>query len=216
MFDLEKAIADWRKQMLAAGINAPVPLDELESHLREEIDRQRCPGMGEEQVFDCAAKTVGPAAALKNEFQKVERSWPLTLVNLAGIAFLVIAGFFSLMIAPKLFHHAAGIVPRFLALALVAVTVLSWRYGYKILPSIPDARRRALAGLAGCAAATAWMLIFFIYVVPEIIVRMVGQDALLGWYFLSFLGAFAVVAILAGVGHGLEKVANRDKCRIRA
>ena len=38
MFDLEQAIAEWRKQMLAAGIKAPVPLDELESHLREEVE----------------------------------------------------------------------------------------------------------------------------------------------------------------------------------
>jgi len=215
MFDLEKAIADLRKQMLAAGINTPVPLDELESHLREEIERQRRSGMGAEQIFDCAAKAVGPAAVLKNEFQKVERSRAMTLVNLTGIAFLVIAGFFSLMIAPKLFHHAAGVAPRLLALALVVVTVLSWRYGYKILPSITDARWRALAGAAGCAAAMAWMRIFFVYLVPEIIVRIVGQDALLGWYFLSFLGAFAVVAILAGVGQGLEKAANRPDISVQ-
>ncbi len=31
MFDLENAIADWRRQMLAAGIQTPVPLEELES-----------------------------------------------------------------------------------------------------------------------------------------------------------------------------------------
>ena len=40
MFDLEKSIADWRTQMLAAGIKSPVPLEELESHLREEITQQ--------------------------------------------------------------------------------------------------------------------------------------------------------------------------------
>ena len=40
MFDLEKAIADWRRLMLALGIKSPVPLEELESHLREEIQRQ--------------------------------------------------------------------------------------------------------------------------------------------------------------------------------
>ena len=32
MFDLEQAIADWRRQMLAAGIKTPVPLEELKSH----------------------------------------------------------------------------------------------------------------------------------------------------------------------------------------
>jgi len=37
MFSLEKSISEWRRQMLAAGIKTPVPLEELEIHLREEI-----------------------------------------------------------------------------------------------------------------------------------------------------------------------------------
>jgi len=37
MFDLEQAIIAWRQQMLAAGIKSPVPLEELENHLRDEI-----------------------------------------------------------------------------------------------------------------------------------------------------------------------------------
>ena len=37
MFNLEQAIAEWRQQMLATGIQTPVPLEELEIHLREEI-----------------------------------------------------------------------------------------------------------------------------------------------------------------------------------
>ena len=40
MFDLEQSIRNWRKQMLAAGIKSPVPLDELEIHLRDEIERR--------------------------------------------------------------------------------------------------------------------------------------------------------------------------------
>ena len=36
MPDLEQSIGEWRKQMIAAGIQSPVPLDELESHLRDE------------------------------------------------------------------------------------------------------------------------------------------------------------------------------------
>ncbi len=38
MFNLEQAIADWRRQMLAVGIKTPVPLEELEIHLRDEIE----------------------------------------------------------------------------------------------------------------------------------------------------------------------------------
>ena len=37
MHHLEDKIADWRKRRAVAGINAPAVLDELESHLREDI-----------------------------------------------------------------------------------------------------------------------------------------------------------------------------------
>ena len=40
MFNLNQAIAEWRKQMAASGINLPEALDELESHLREDVDQQ--------------------------------------------------------------------------------------------------------------------------------------------------------------------------------
>jgi hypothetical protein len=76
MFDLEPAIGEWRKQMLAAGIKTTVPLDELELHLREEIERQIKSGLTEQRAFDFAARQMGEASLLKNEFQKGRaRTW---------------------------------------------------------------------------------------------------------------------------------------------
>ena len=40
MFNLEQAILEWRRRMLASDIKSPAPMDELEIHLREEIERQ--------------------------------------------------------------------------------------------------------------------------------------------------------------------------------
>jgi hypothetical protein len=71
MFNLEQAIADWRQQMLAAGIQTPVPLEELESHLREEIDRQVESGQGEPEAFAMASGQIGRTDTLKTEFAKV-------------------------------------------------------------------------------------------------------------------------------------------------
>jgi len=71
MFNLEQSIADWRRQMLAAGIKAPVPLEELETHLREEIERQLKLGTHAEPAFETAVRMVGPASALKSEFKKI-------------------------------------------------------------------------------------------------------------------------------------------------
>jgi hypothetical protein len=52
--------------MLAAGIKSPVPLEELESHLRGEIDEQIHAGLNVEQAF----RQVGDARTLKVEFKK--------------------------------------------------------------------------------------------------------------------------------------------------
>ena len=70
MPDLEKQIAEWRRQMLAAGIKTPVPLEELESHLREDVERQIQLGMSAQEAFDAAVERVGQASALKSEFEK--------------------------------------------------------------------------------------------------------------------------------------------------
>lgn len=70
MFDLEQSIADWRKQMIAAGIKAPVPLEELESHLREEFERQIQSGASEQEAFQRTVLQIGRPKELKTEFLK--------------------------------------------------------------------------------------------------------------------------------------------------
>ena len=71
MFNLEQAIADWRQKMLTAGIDTPVPLEELELHLREEVERLVKTGLNATQAFDEATKSMGEAHSLKTEFKKV-------------------------------------------------------------------------------------------------------------------------------------------------
>jgi len=72
MFDLEKSIAEWRQQMLAAGIKTPVPLGELENHLREEIERGMKLNLNEVQAFKAAVQSIGQGGALRKEFNKVK------------------------------------------------------------------------------------------------------------------------------------------------
>jgi len=73
MADLEKSFAEWRWQMLAAGIKAPVPLEELEIHLREDVEQHlRFSGDGE-QAFAAAVRRMGRPSELKSEFNKSSR-----------------------------------------------------------------------------------------------------------------------------------------------
>lgn len=74
MFNLEQSIAEWRKQMLAAGIKSPVPLEELESHLREEIEAQVHSGKNEQQAFEATVLHMGQGQELRIEFSK-EWEW---------------------------------------------------------------------------------------------------------------------------------------------
>ena len=70
MFDLEQSITEWRKQMLAAGIKTPVPLEELESHLRDDVEQQIQSGLNAQQAFENSAQRIGHANKLKSEFKK--------------------------------------------------------------------------------------------------------------------------------------------------
>jgi hypothetical protein len=73
MFDLDKAVADWRQQMVAAGLKRGEAVDELESHLREDIAEQIQAGLTTQCAFEVAVERIGCAQALKSEFAKVGR-----------------------------------------------------------------------------------------------------------------------------------------------
>jgi hypothetical protein len=70
MFDIEKSFAEWRTQMLAAGIKTPVPLVELEIHLREDVEREMLAGTDAERAFERATRRFGLAREISNEFDK--------------------------------------------------------------------------------------------------------------------------------------------------
>src|SRR5262249_23177665 len=86
---LEQSIADWRRQMQSVGVKNPDILDELESHLREDLARRVQLGESEEQAFEAAVQAVGQANLLQNEFAKVGRkrwAWPRKLKGvMAGV-----------------------------------------------------------------------------------------------------------------------------------
>ena len=91
MFDLEQSIADWRRQMLAAGIQTPVPLEELEIHLREEIERQTKSGLDGQKAFEIATQQMGQANALKKEFKKTimkTLNWKIVVLTFTAFAFI--------------------------------------------------------------------------------------------------------------------------------
>ena len=116
MFELEKQISDWRQQMLAAGIKTPVPLEELEIHLREEIERQVQSGANEQQAFETAPASIGQTKLLKMEFEKIDaENWNRPLAWSAWALFVI--SFFL----PALGDNAPG-----WKCAGISATAISW------------------------------------------------------------------------------------------
>jgi hypothetical protein len=211
MFNLEPSIADWRRQMLAAGIKTPVPLEELESHLREEIERQMRSGLDVQKAFEAATRQIGQARALRSEFGKNDVSIGARFVELTGIAWGMIAGLFSLWILLLLFTiHEVNWVGRMQGLVAIASTVLSWRYGYRVLPVIRHRQVRTLMGFACCIVSILWMGTFVKLILPSLVVLPTKADTSPARLMVSFLWAWTVAATLASTAHGLKKVASRQ------
>lgn len=89
-FDLETAISGWKQQLAASGLRRREIVDELESHLREDIADQTRLGTGQRQAFESATARVGNATVLNDEFKKIQlssqfsRAWDAMLA-FAGI-----------------------------------------------------------------------------------------------------------------------------------
>lgn len=125
MFDLEQKISEWREQMLAAGIKSPVPLDELEIHLREEIERQMKAGANEQKAFEISVQQIGAPQPLKSEFKKNERSFMKTLKICGGIFGLFIAA--ALMVPGFVQLHATlAVTNGRLACWLAGLALFGW------------------------------------------------------------------------------------------
>src|ERR1700678_3816833 len=77
MFDLEQSLGIWRRQMITAVTTAPIPLEELESHLREEIERQIKSGLSEPEAFKIGIQKIGQGPILQDEFKKVRKDGQL-------------------------------------------------------------------------------------------------------------------------------------------
>jgi cation transport ATPase len=211
MPDLEERIAEWRRKMLAAGIKTPVPLDELESHLRDDVEQQARLGLGPQQAFETAVQRIGHANRLKVEFKKVGGMNTLRPGKLLGLACGVIAGSFSLMILRTLVTAPEpSFVARMLGLAAVVTTILGWRYSHKFLPVIRSQRTRTAIGIACCLLASAWMALLIQFILPHLVAVPAGEEISVGRVLNVFLWAMTLVAVLSGVAYGLEKVARKQ------
>lgn len=132
-------------------------LEELEAHLREEIERQMNSGLSTENAFQMAVHQMGKAVMLNNEFKKnggaaawLERL--MTGVCAVFVAFIVLMGSLAVAVA------YSGLVDRVLAATAMlggVIIACRWKHLVRLLPLIADRRKRWTAGLTCIACGFA-------------------------------------------------------------
>jgi len=207
MFDLEQSIADWRKQMLAAGIKTPVPLEELEVHLREEVQELTASGMGPQVALAAAIKKIGLPIPLQAEFTKVDKKSRLTEQYVIKV--LVYTIWFCLVLPTYLYTfyeydmnwawRAAGIAN----IIFGTVTILYCKQINTWFPVIPNRLRRQTIGISAAVCGAAGMVIFMNFILPHFSLTM-------GQIVVAVLWGLTVMSIGGGIQAGLEEAAKRS------
>jgi len=154
MFELEARIKAWRSELVRAGLNQPERLNELESHLREEIETLVSSGLKEADAFNPAVSRLGSSAQIQTEFQKIKgRSWlPLTIVLGLVVSMLSIVLFVALReIAAGnlslLFAHVVSLTAGCCAgliTGVLGICYFCWRLFGNLTPTRLQPTRRAL------------------------------------------------------------------------
>ncbi len=171
MFDLEQAIKDWRRQMLAAGIQTPVPLEELENHLRDEIERQMKSGLNEQKAFPTAVGRIGAGDLLKREFKKVGGMDKAQRRKAAGYFYSVILGFYTLAATYAMFKYNLSTNEWLLGLAaqttLLGLAYFAWHLAPRWFLLITSRRVQSAVGLIGGISGAIWFSIFANLILPR-------------------------------------------------
>jgi hypothetical protein len=213
MFDLEQSIAGWRRQMLAAGIKTPVPLEELESHLRDEIERQAESGLNAAEAFPAAVHKIGAAQGIQSEFRKVEaikedRQWQLVQIML-----VVFTGLSPILCASAAFSKhgvASEMTPGQLISILATATslpLLAWggRLSYRLFPVIQTKRAREAIHLAYLLPVIFWWIGFLRLILPR-------YDFTVGQLMVTlFWALFPTMGVCIGLLWGIETAARKKE-----
>jgi hypothetical protein len=206
MFDLEKSIAEWRRTMLAAGIKNPAPLDELELHLREEIQHQANSGLNEQQSFELATEKIGRPRAVRNEFNKIDgvtderrqKFWRAYF-----IVFPIINSVLCLYVLLKAEMSPALRTSGFIATALAAGFLWMAPNLHKYLPLVRSKRTRMLLQIVPLVA---WMIFgcVFVNLVLPLLNPTMGQIGVI------FIWLLTPTAVMGALGYGLVEAARKQ------
>ena len=207
MFNLEQSIAVWRQQMLAAGIQTPVPLEELESHLREDVQELTASGMEPPAALAAAIKKIGLPIPLQAEFTKVDKKSRLTEQYVIKVLVYTIWFCFVLPLYLYTFcKYDMNWVWRSAGIANVILATLAILYCKQInawFPVIPNRRIRLTIGISTAVCGVAGMVIFMNFILPHFSLTM-------GQLVVAVLWGLTAMSIGGAIQAGLEEASKRS------
>ena len=215
MPDLENQIAEWRRQMLATGIKTPVPLEELESHLREDVERRMKSGASEAEAFTTAVEKIGGAHELKLEFAKV--AGLIEQRERKRVQILVIAShcLLSLFPVPFLIFKRGNFsemspTEQSFCWAFVGVMILlvcAGQLGQRLFPTILSQRARDGIGVLGGLLFVLWLTFCGLVLLPRFDFTLGQILVAMLWVVLIPFGFF--MALLAGLEKAAQKITSK-------
>ena len=196
--------------MTAGGIASSATLDELESHVREEVETQLQAGQTAQRSLDIAVQRIGRPEALGREFAEATqaslfRGWNWLLAVCFAFPLLCLSR--RALVTTKLFGFwywdwtAQERVLGCTAVGLLVLAICTWPFSHRILPVIADRRRRMATIIACSAAGPLWFRFAPDFVLPP--------HPATGQFLVTLLWLLVPCVILPGVIYGLEQAARR-------
>jgi hypothetical protein len=197
--------------MFAGGVKDSAVLDELESHLREDVERQTRSGVDAQKAFAAAVVKIGPARALKNEFKKSTSAAILEKLMLtAAVLVLAFGAFLSVATLLLCYQTIAERAMGFIVISLTFGTICIWPAFTSRLPAIHPRRK-----------LHAWQVTFLAvgFAVSTFYVQLILPDfAREGDGIIPAIGFFACFPIAIGLAlaAGLDRAARKSSDEIMA
>lgn len=208
MFNLEVEIQKWRGQMRASGVKAPALLDELESHLRDDVEQQSKSGIGGQEAFAEAVQRLGPLDDLKAEFSKTgmvemrDRKLKIAAMVLATLGYAAPILLNSSHILQQMDFPDRQLAQ--MAFGLTIPAVFSGLVIHRFLPVITNKPARTRIQATGLVAAGIWFCGFMLFALPHLECTEDHLKVLVLWAILP-------VAVAGGFSLGLDEAVYRRR-----
>lgn len=111
--------------MLDSGIKTPVPMEELENHLRDDIENRTRSGVDARQAFEESVEIIGGAGLLRTEFAKAEGLGQI--IKQKSVLTAVVAAFLSCWMVFGS-SPAQALAYGVLLASLLLASVIDWRH----------------------------------------------------------------------------------------